>query len=122
MEEEGKINLYKCTFPINLKHATVAVIGFVLPFGPGFPIGELQCRWAAQVLTGKCSLPSKDKMIKDINDRFMHNITRYAPNEKMSIRVDYIKYCDDIASQSGAKPNFLKLFLTDPKLFFHLIF
>ncbi|KAF8781438.1 Dimethylaniline monooxygenase like protein [Argiope bruennichi] len=51
MEEEGKINLYKCTFPINLKHATVAVIGFVLPFGPGFPIGELQCRWAAQVLT-----------------------------------------------------------------------
>ncbi|KAF8781435.1 Dimethylaniline monooxygenase like protein [Argiope bruennichi] len=54
MEEEGKINLYKCMFPINLKHATFAVIGFVLPFGPGFPIGELQCRWAAQVLAGAC--------------------------------------------------------------------
>ncbi|CAL1263046.1 unnamed protein product [Larinioides sclopetarius] len=122
VEEEAKISLYKCVFPINLKHPTLAVIGFVLPFGPGFPIGELQCRWATQVLAGKYNLPSKREMIKDINDRYKKNIARYAPSEKMSIRVDYIKYCDDIASQFGAKPNFFKIFLTDPRLFIHLIF
>ncbi|GBL98918.1 Dimethylaniline monooxygenase [N-oxide-forming] 2 [Araneus ventricosus] len=121
-EKENKINLYKCMFPINLSYPTLAIIGFVLPFGPGFPVGELQCRWVTQVLAGKCNLPSKEEMIKDINERYMKNVARYAPSEKMSIRVDYIKYCDDIASQFGAKPDFLKILLTDTRLFFHLIF
>ncbi|GBM83021.1 Dimethylaniline monooxygenase [N-oxide-forming] 2 [Araneus ventricosus] len=122
VKEEGRINLYKCMFPIQLLHATLAVIGFVLPFGPGFPVGELQCRWASQVLAGKCKLPSKEVMLKDVMDRCNYNAKRYTPSEKMSVRVDFIPYCDDIASQFGAKPNLLKMLLTDPKLFFKLVF
>ncbi|CAL1263028.1 unnamed protein product [Larinioides sclopetarius] len=104
VKEEGRFNLYKCMFPTQLHHATLAVIGFILPFGPGFPVGELQCRWATQVLAGKCKLPSKEVMLKDVIDRNDYNVRRYLPNEKMSLRVDYIPYCDDIASQFGAKP------------------
>ncbi|GFR01766.1 dimethylaniline monooxygenase [Trichonephila clavata] len=40
----------------------------------------------------------------------------------MSLRVDTISYCNDIASQFGAKPNFLKILLTDPMLFYKLVF
>ncbi|GFS56495.1 dimethylaniline monooxygenase 2 [Trichonephila inaurata madagascariensis] len=120
--ENDKINLYKCMFPPQLPHATLIFIGFVLPFGPGFPLGELQCRWAAQVLAGKCKLPSKEKMYQDIKERYEINCKRYTPSEKMSIRVDYINYCDDIASQFGAKPALLKLLFTDIKLLFRILF
>ncbi|GFY55598.1 dimethylaniline monooxygenase 5 [Trichonephila inaurata madagascariensis] len=121
-QENGRINLYKCMYPPELPHGTLGFIGFIIPVGPGFPTGEIQCRWAVQVLAGKCKLPSKAKMYADIKKRYETNIKRYKPNDKMSIRVDYTQYCDDLASQFGAKPNFLKLFFTDLPLFTKLIF
>ncbi|GFT68127.1 dimethylaniline monooxygenase 2 [Nephila pilipes] len=120
-KENDKINLYKCMFPPQLPHATLIIIGFILPFGPGFPPGELQSRWAAQILAGKCRLPSKEKMYKDIETRYEENSKRYTPNEKTSIRVDYISYCDDIASQFGAKPDILRLFFTDFRLLYRIL-
>ncbi|GBO00268.1 Dimethylaniline monooxygenase [N-oxide-forming] 2 [Araneus ventricosus] len=122
VRKQGRFDLYKCMYPVHLHHGTLAFIGFVLPFGPGFPIGELQIRWATQVLAGNCKLPSKEVMLKDVMKRHSYNLGRYAPSEKMSIRIDFIQYCDDIASQIGAKPNFVKLLLTDPKLFLKLVF
>ncbi|GFT37686.1 dimethylaniline monooxygenase 5 [Nephila pilipes] len=121
-QENGKINTYKCMFPPQLPHTTLIIIGFVLPFGPGFPLGELQCRWAVQVLAGKCKLPSKEKMYNEIKKRHERNLKRYTPSDKMSIRVDYVQYCDDIASQFGAKPDLLKLLFTDIRLLNKIIF
>ncbi|XP_035225544.1 flavin-containing monooxygenase 5-like isoform X2 [Stegodyphus dumicola] len=119
-EKDGKINLYKLMYPPHLKHPTLAIIGFILPFGPGMPLGELQCRWAAHIFAGKGSLPSKEIMLKDINRRHNMNKRRYAPSEKMTLRVDYVQYMDEIASRFGVKPNLLKLFFTDIKLFWKL--
>lgn len=116
-EDDGRINLYKCMWSPNLKHQTLAIIGFVLPFGPGFPLGEIQCRWIAQVFKGNLQLPARDIMMKDIIKRHGENIKRYRPGDKMSIRVDYIPYMDDIASQINAKPNLWKMLITDPVLF-----
>ncbi|GFT87469.1 dimethylaniline monooxygenase 5 [Nephila pilipes] len=116
-EKDGRINLYKCMWSPNLKHQSLVIIGFVLPFGPGFPLGEIQCRWVAQVFSGKVKLPNKDIMMKDIINRHKENVKRYRPGEKISVRVDYVPYMDDIASQFGAKPNLLKMLITDPKLF-----
>ncbi|GFT25959.1 dimethylaniline monooxygenase 2 [Nephila pilipes] len=121
-QEENRINLYKCMFPPHLPHATLLFIAFFLTFGPGFPLGELQCRWAAQILAGNCKLPSQEVMYKDIKKRYGKNVKRFTPSDKMSIRVDVMPYCDDIASQIGVKPNFFKILLTDPRLFFKLIF
>ncbi|XP_055928796.1 flavin-containing monooxygenase 5-like [Argiope bruennichi] len=120
--ENNVIHLYKCIFPPQLKHATLAILGFILPFGPGFPLGEMQCRYAAQVISGKCKLPTKEKMIEDIQNRHERNLQRYAPSDKMSIRVDYIEYMDEIATEMRCKPNIWKILVTDPKLFWALIF
>ncbi|GIY81385.1 flavin-containing monooxygenase 5 [Caerostris darwini] len=120
--EDGRIDLYKCVFPPHLKHTTLAFIGFVLPFGPGFPIGEMQCRWAALVLSGHCKLPSKEIRMEDSKKRHEENRKRYAPSNKLSIRVDYIQYMDEIATEIGCKPNFWKLLFTDMKLFKALVF
>ncbi|CAL1300475.1 unnamed protein product, partial [Larinioides sclopetarius] len=120
--ENGIIHLYKCMFPPHLKHATLAFIGFILSFGPGFPLGEMQCRFASQVVSGKCKLPTKENMMEDIRKRHEENLQRYTPSDKMSIRVDYIEYMDEIATEIGCKPNLWKILVTDPKLFWALIF
>ncbi|GIX93648.1 flavin-containing monooxygenase 5 [Caerostris darwini] len=122
VKEGDKINLYKLMFPPHLEPATLAVLGFILPFGPGFPIVELQCRWVAQVLAHKCKLPSEKEMVNDINKRYNANIFKYVRNDKVSIRVDYVQYCDELASQFGVKPNLLKILLTDPLLYFQIFF
>lgn len=116
-ENDGRVNLYKCMWSPNLKHQTLAFIGFVLPFGPGFPLGEIQCRWVAQVFAGNLKLPSKEIMMEEVVKRHEENVKRYRPGDKMSIRVDFIPYMDDIASQFGAKPNLWKMLITDPVLF-----
>ncbi|XP_054707668.1 flavin-containing monooxygenase 5-like [Uloborus diversus] len=121
-KHRGVINLYKCMYPPQLKHSSLVFIGFINPFGPGFPLGELQCRWAAQVFAGNCKLPSEKKMLKDVKRRHKKNEKRYTPSEIMSIRVDFLQYMDEIAEQIGAKPNLTKYFFTDPRLFFKLWF
>jgi len=121
VENDKKINLYKCMWPPDLKHPSLAFIGFFLPFGPGFPIGELQCRWAAQMFAGKCKLPSKEEMVKDINRRHSRNVARYGPSNKQTVRVDYTQFLDELAEQIGCKPYLLKILFTDPRLFFKLI-
>ncbi|XP_054706185.1 flavin-containing monooxygenase 5-like isoform X1 [Uloborus diversus] len=121
-EDDGMIHLYKLMYPIHLKHATLAIIGFLNPFGPGFPLGELQCRWAASIFAGRNHLPSEAKMMTDVKKRYYDNIKRYSPSEKMSIRVDFVQYADEIATELGVKPNLLKLFFTDFQLFIKLLF
>ncbi|XP_035221542.1 flavin-containing monooxygenase 5-like [Stegodyphus dumicola] len=119
-EKNGRINLYKGIYPPQLKHPTLAIIGFLLTFGPGFPTGELQCRWAAHMLAGKGHLPSSRKMLKDIERTHRANAKRYSPSDKMTLRVDCLQYMDDIASKFGVKPNLPKLFFTDIRLFWKI--
>ncbi|GBN43984.1 hypothetical protein AVEN_174305-1 [Araneus ventricosus] len=40
----------------------------------------------------------------------------------MSLRVDYIEYSNELASKFGAKPNLLKLLITDTGLFLRVLF
>ncbi|CAL1297528.1 unnamed protein product [Larinioides sclopetarius] len=82
----------------------------------------MQCRFASQVVSGKCKLPSKESMMEDIRKRHEEILQRYTPSDKMSIRVDYIEYMDEIATEMGCKPNLWKILVTDPKLFWALIF
>ncbi|XP_055932241.1 flavin-containing monooxygenase 5-like [Argiope bruennichi] len=121
IQEEGRFKLYKCMYPPHLPHPTLVLVGFVLVWGPGMPVGEMQARWAASIFSGRNSLPSVEEMEKDIQKRHSRNAKWYAPNDKMTIRVDFVQYLDEIATLLGAKPNFCKLFFTDPKLFWKLI-
>lgn len=117
-----RTNLYKQMYPPQLPHPTLVFIGFVNPYGPGFPIGEIQIRWASYLLTGKGCLPSKDVMMNDIIKRYKANTKRYCPSKQLSLRVDFVQYCDEIAMQMGVKPNLLKYLFTDFPLFLKIVF
>ncbi|KFM64042.1 Dimethylaniline monooxygenase [N-oxide-forming] 5, partial [Stegodyphus mimosarum] len=114
------LNLYKCMFPAQLPHSTLAIIGFILPLGPGYPLGEAQCRWASLLISGKVKFPSPKEMMADVRKTYERNRKRYKISDRLTTRVDYIEYLDDLASKFGAKPNLLKIFFTDQELFWAL--
>lgn len=121
-ETGDMINLYQCMYPPHLPHPTLAVIGFFNPFGAGFPLGELQIRWACYLLSGKGKLPPKAVMMRDIYKKHQENVKRFGPGEKTTIRVDFVQYMDEIAEFIGVKPNLLKYLFTDFQLFLQLLF
>ncbi|KAG9468504.1 flavin-containing monooxygenase 5-like [Eleutherodactylus coqui] len=114
--KDNKIPLYKFTFLPELEKQTLAVIGLIQPLGAIMPISELQCRLATRIFTGKKLLPSISGMKEDIRKKKEEMEQRYVCSQRHTIQVDYLEYMDELAELLGVKPNFLNLFLTDPKL------
>ncbi|XP_053325288.1 flavin-containing monooxygenase 5-like [Spea bombifrons] len=120
--KNNQIPLYKHVFPPFLEKTTVAFIGLIQPIGAIMPISELQSRWATRVFKGLCKLPSKQKMLMDVDMKKKEMESRYVESLRHTIQVDFMEYMDEIASQFGAKPNILRFLFTDPKLAWELFF
>ncbi|XP_072293924.1 flavin-containing monooxygenase 5-like [Eucyclogobius newberryi] len=119
---DNKASLFKYVFPPNVDKPTLAIIGLVQPLGAIMPISEIQARWATRVFKGLVKLPSTSAMQRDIKCKEDTMCKRYVASQRHTIQVDYIDYMDEIASQFGAMPNFLKLVLTDPRLWSQVVF
>ncbi|XP_068175690.1 flavin-containing monooxygenase 5-like [Antennarius striatus] len=119
---ENKASLYKYVFPPELAHPTLAIIGLVQPLGAIMPISEMQARWATRVFKGCIKLPSMSSMLKDIQCKKKRMDERYVSSQRHTIQVDYVSYMDEIAELVGVRPNFLRLFLTDPRLCLMVMF
>ncbi|RWS19294.1 dimethylaniline monooxygenase [N-oxide-forming] 5-like protein, partial [Leptotrombidium deliense] len=114
---QNKIEMFKNVFLPKLKHAhTLGFIGLVQPSGPLFPVCEMQARWFAKLMTGKVKLPSKEKMLKSIEDEGKMREARYYESPRHTLEVNFIYYLDEIASFIGVKPNLWKFLLTDRSL------
>lgn len=68
------LRLYKDM--IHPKDDSLFFIGLPNPLGPLFPIAEMQSRYLAQILAGKCSVPCVEEMEQDIN-RYRQMRSRY---------------------------------------------
>ncbi|XP_069087714.1 flavin-containing monooxygenase 5-like isoform X1 [Pleurodeles waltl] len=118
----NKITLYKNVFPPHLKKPTMALVGLIQPLGAIMPISELQARWAIRVFKGLNKLPSVDEMEADIAMKKEALEKRYVPSQRHTIQVDYVHYMDELAEQTGVKPNLLSLFIRDPRLAMEVCF
>ncbi|XP_005998575.1 flavin-containing monooxygenase 5-like isoform X1 [Latimeria chalumnae] len=116
------ISLYKYVFPPQLEKPTLAIIGLVQPLGAIMPIAELQTRWVTRVFKGLVKLPSTSSMLTNIAEKKKDMGKRYVSSQRHTVQVDYVEYMDEIAKLVGVKPNLLTLFLTDPKLTYHVFF
>jgi len=94
-------------------------IGFVRPcFGAIPPLAEMQARWFAQLCSGNVKLPSREIMIEHskIYVQYIENqLTPYRTNRIVSL-TDHLVYSDDIARLISCRPNFVKMFFREPKL------
>uniref|UniRef100_A0A8C9UQI2 Flavin-containing monooxygenase n=1 Tax=Spermophilus dauricus TaxID=99837 RepID=A0A8C9UQI2_SPEDA len=116
----NEVTLYKGIFPPQLEQSTLAVIGLVQSLGAAIPTTDLQARWATRVIKGTCSLPSRNDMMSDIDEKMGKKLKWFGKSE--TIQTDYIVYMDELASFIGVKPSIPWLFLTDPRLAVEVFF
>ena len=118
---KNKPKLYKNMFSPELSHPeTLGFIGLVLPFGPVFPLFELQSRWFTALNTGKVKLPNKEEMLDEMSGK--GEAKHYYESERNTLEVEWQNYQDDLAERIGVKPNLLYYFFTDFKLWWRLFF
>ncbi|XP_006872704.1 PREDICTED: dimethylaniline monooxygenase [N-oxide-forming] 2 [Chrysochloris asiatica] len=120
--ENNMVSLYKYMFPPHLQKSTLACIGLIQPLGSIFPTVELQARWVTRVFKGLCILPSESIMMADIIKRNENRIDLFGGSQSQILQTNYIDYLDELASEIGAKPDFLSVLLKDPKLAMKLYF
>ncbi|NXX93501.1 FMO1 monooxygenase, partial [Centropus bengalensis] len=112
--ENKHASLYKYVFPTQLQRPTLAVIGLIKPLGGIMPVIELQARWVTRVFKGKkvnmTSLAYQNTV--QTGEDFSHLCTE----RHFLLKIDWLVYMDMLASFIGAKPNLLRLLVTDPQL------
>ncbi|XP_063282230.1 flavin-containing monooxygenase 3 [Pelobates fuscus] len=118
--DKDKVSLYKGVFPPKLEQPTLAVIGLVQSLGGIPPTADVQARWAVSVIQGICKLPSKETMVKELDEEENEKKNWFGRSETLS--TDYVAYMDELSSFIGCKPNLLLLLLTDPKLAWQVFF
>lgn len=114
--QNNKVQFFKYMFPPDQKRNTLAIIGLAQPLGAIMPISELQCRIATRVFKGEITLPSTDKMRKEIIKKEEVMTKRYVKSSRHTIQVDFIQFMDELAELCGCKPNLWKMLLVDPFL------
>lgn len=114
--------LYKLVWPTDLEQSTLAVIGLVQPFGPLPPVLEAQARWAAHVFAGRSQLPSHGKMLCAVEKWRDFVKKKYVDSPRYSTQIYFIQYIDEVSKFIGCRPNLVKYFFTDPKLWYKIVF
>ena len=100
--------LYKCTF-----HPDLPNLAFTGVYrGPYFGVIELQARWAAQVLSGNLSLPSKEVLLKGLEEEI--DIKHQSPRQQFPR--DYTEFANSIAKELQCLPDFEEIQRDDPDL------
>lgn len=119
----NEVALYKNMFSADLRHPhTLALVGLVQPLGPIQTTAEMQARWYAALAVGKVKLPSKKDMKKVIEKDKEFYRKAFYESPRHSLEIYYIPYLEEIASTLGCMPNLWKIALTDPQLWYHLVF
>ncbi|HET7034123.1 MAG TPA: NAD(P)-binding domain-containing protein [Thermomicrobiaceae bacterium] len=95
----GDTGLYRYVFPPDTPG--LAFIGLCIPVGPALPIAELQARWVASVLAGQTTLPTSERMRREIAARVERRTRRGVP----ALRVQLLDYLDQIAGELGVRPR-----------------
>ncbi|XP_055963371.1 dimethylaniline monooxygenase [N-oxide-forming] 4 [Sorex fumeus] len=115
-----KLFLHKFVFPVSLDRPTLAIIGLIGLQGSILAGTELQARWVTRVFKGLCSIPPAPKLMAEATKK-LQLIESGAIEDTSQDKLNFISYLDELATCIGAKPSLL-LFLSDPRLAWHVFF
>ncbi|XP_071711964.1 flavin-containing monooxygenase FMO GS-OX-like 9 [Rutidosis leptorrhynchoides] len=90
--------LFEHTFPPNLA-PSLSFMGIPRKL-IGFPFFESQARWIAQLLSGERSLPSRDEMMKSIQDFYQSREAAGVPKHNTHDIAEF-EYCDKYGDYVG---------------------
>jgi cation diffusion facilitator CzcD-associated flavoprotein CzcO len=90
----NRVSLYKHV--VHTGYANLFFAGLVQPWGAIMPLAEQQAEWIGDLLTGRCSLPSRDAMLSDIERAQTAMQHRYVRSERHTIQVDFYPYLAEL--------------------------
>ncbi|CAD5208381.1 unnamed protein product [Bursaphelenchus xylophilus] len=121
-----KLDLWKNMFPVSLaemeKPPTLAVIGLLELTGSLGPASELQARAFFEVITGNIKLPSTDQMALDVQNAHKSRRLAFYTSKSSFTKIPYMDYIEDMSKFIGCYADPSKLFWSDPKLAYRLVF
>ncbi|KAJ1451375.1 flavin-binding monooxygenase-like subfamily [Pelagophyceae sp. CCMP2097] len=116
--------LYKQVFCSKFRTGELAFFGFARPaFGSIPPTAEMQAKLFALVINGDVALPPTADMdrIADADCRNWEGRFGY-DGKRVKGLVDFQLYLDDLALQMGALPPLAKLFFSEPRIWWKIMF
>lgn len=99
-------------------------VGFARPaLGAIPPLLELQARWFALLCSKKVQLPEKSEMLQQISKYVKYLEWQLTPHRvnRLTGLTDYLIYSDDLTRAIGCRPNFTRIFFTEPMLWIKLM-
>ena len=88
--DDNAVRLYR-----NVVHPEVpglSFIGLVQPWGAIFPLAEAQAEWMADLVEGRCTLPDRATMEREIDRDLERMHHRYVTSPRHTIQVDFHAY------------------------------
>jgi dimethylaniline monooxygenase (N-oxide forming) len=115
-------NLYRRTFAPEFGDQ-LAFIGFVRPnFGAMPALADLQARWAALVVSGDLSLPSRPQMEAQIDHDRRSTLQQFGSTLTKNRRTaDFFMHAHTIAGEIGCRPDLRAMFFSKPRLWWKFV-
>ncbi len=92
--EGNRVSLYKHV--VHPDYANLFFAGLVQPWGAIMPLAEQQAEWIGDLLTGRCALPQRDAMLRDIERAQTAMQRRYVRSDRHTIQVDFYHYLAEL--------------------------
>lgn len=90
IEETNDIRLYKKV--IHPDYKNLFFLALIQPLGAIMPLAEIQSKWIAKIIKGESKLPSKDTMLKTIEEDKQKLAQRYKQTPRHTLQVDFFTY------------------------------
>ena len=90
VEETNQIALYK--HMIHPDYDNLFFLALLQPLGAIMPLAELQAKWIANIISGKCTLANKENMQKAILEETQKLKKRYGQAPRHTLQVDFFIY------------------------------
>ena len=97
VEESNNIRLYKRV--IHPEYQNMFFLALIQPLGAIMPLAELQAKWIAKIITGECKLPTKEGMLKSIEEEAQKLAKRYKQSPRHTLQVDFFPYKEAIEQE-----------------------
>lgn len=97
MEESNDIRLYKKV--VHPDYKNLFFVALIQPLGAIMPLAEIQSKWIAKIITGESKTPSKEQMLKSIEEDKQKLTKRYKQTPRHTLQVDFHVYKESIEKE-----------------------
>lgn len=102
--EGNVVRLYRRV--VHPRHNNLFFVGLVQPWGAVIPLAEEQSKWVADLLEGRCGLPPRPDLEREIDERRNSVQRRYVPSPRHTIQVDFYSYLDELRKERRRAKRF----------------